>query len=171
MPSEKTKRQALTALDNMRSIVHNEMLIAGSYIDDEITNEELAAEGAVCGGRKHCAIGSLWVAAGVRYTKTEWPLYGGGVRVTLDLPGVTEPEREDFLRHRPALKLAYDCINASAKAYAEKKGLPFRPEDPWLETFDAAVEALFEGNWDEGRIDKKDLLKVISGAKRRVKAA
>lgn len=151
--TESTKAKALDALEGMRQIVRREMVITGSYVEDEISNPNLI--GAICGGRKHCAIGSLWAGAGIRPTVNEWSVH---------LPGVGEP-REGFLRHRHGLRLAYDSLNAAAQELADRRGL--RLEVTW----ESQAEGLFEGHYDADRLTKRDLLAVIAAAKRRVKAA
>jgi hypothetical protein len=156
-PTQATKDKAIQALDGMREIVRHEMLTTGTYIEEEISNPRLAKSGAICGGHKHCAIGSLWVGAGIKPVKQDDCIF---------LPGADVPSRRDFLKHRPGLKLAYNALNEAASDFMENK------EICPASTFDAAIERLFEGCWDDGEaLTKRDLLGIIAAAKRKVKAA
>lgn len=160
MPTQLTKDRALRALDGMAEIVRREMLISGTYVEDEVSRPDLAAKGTICGGRKHCAIGSFLVGGGV---KPVIETLGWGTYV--ELPGSKEDERAAFFRHRPGLRLGYDALNQAARAFAERNGF----EIEW--TFGSDLEGLFEHNWKRGRLTKRDLLKVIAAARRIVKAA
>src|SRR3954470_14749062 len=71
MASAVTKRQALKALAGMQEIVEHDMLIHGEYATG-VVDDELAAEGAICGGRKYCAVGALWVGGGVSMRNDGW---------------------------------------------------------------------------------------------------
>lgn len=153
--NETTRAKALSALDGMREIVRREMLVQGEYVEQDITSPQLS--GAICGGRKHCAVGSLWVGAGVKYEKD----YDGWIT----LPGVASFERPDFLRPRHGLRVAYDAINRAAQAFADKNGIDLEEMD-----LTAPIEALFEGHCGND-LTKSDLLKIISAAKREIKAA
>lgn len=146
-----TKNQAIKALEGMRTIVHHEMLMRGAYVDNEISNPRL--KGAICGGRKHCAIGSLWVGAGV---KPQILPHG------IDLPGTGSEERDEFLRPRHGLRLAYDKLNEAARGFAKDNMIKLRGGE-----FDADIEQLFEGHYGS-TLTKRDMLKIISAAKRKV---
>lgn len=151
--NERTRAKALDALEGMRQIVRREMLVRGKYVEDQVSNPRLA--GAICGGRKHCAMGSLWAGAGVTLVRDEYN--------DLDLPGISEPERENFTRHRPWLRLALTSLNDAAQQFADKRGLliPLTWQD--------SIEGLFETQWERA-LTKRDLLAVIAAAKRKVKA-
>lgn len=152
MPSEATRAKALKALDGMREIVRAEMLTAGTYVSSYISNPNRL--GSICGGRKHCAIGSLWAGYGVKRGK-----YG-------DMAGTDQDVRAHFLRPRHGLRLAYDALNQAAQEFVTKHdGISPR------EDFVAPLEALFEGSWDDGDLTKRDLLGIIAAAKRKVRAA
>src|ERR1044072_1662169 len=58
--------RAVWTLNRMREIVLNEMLMHGEY-STAVVDERRAEEGAVCGGRRACAVGSLWIAYGVPF--------------------------------------------------------------------------------------------------------
>lgn len=152
--NETTRAKALSALEGMREIVRREMLTTGFYVDEEVSNPRLL--GALCGGRKHCAIGSLWVGAGIKAKIDEKGVFS--------LPGTPEWDRNEFLRRRPGLRVAYEQINLAADDFAEKYGY-----DLEIPPYRAPVEALFE-TYYENDLTKQDLLKIISAAKRKVKA-
>lgn len=157
MPSESTKVKAIAALEGMRQIVRREMVVAGRYVEDDVSNPRLTK--AICGGRKHCAIGSLWAGGGIKARVEDWGH---------DLPGADQDERDEFLRHRPALRLAYDSLNAAAETFIAGHG------ELELDTFfSAPVEALFEGSYGDGdgALTKRDLLAIIATAKRNVAKA
>lgn len=164
--SKKTRDEALAALDGMRDVVKNEMLTHGTYVSSEIENHVLAAAGAVCGGHKACAVGSLWLGGGVRMKS----LFGGAV-----LPGVEEEERRSFLRNRDGLRVAYHALNDAAERFmarhpeVKKRGTSYR-------VFEAPVESLFEEHQVQqanGRyrdVGRQELLPIITAAKRIVNA-
>lgn len=150
----KTKESALDALEGMRQIVRREMLIAGCYIDDEISNARLARSEAICGGRKHCAIGSLWAGYGVK------PKWRNGY---LYLAGVERDIRNRFTKTRPGLRVALDALNAAANQFAEKNGIRI------YGIYNDSIEDLFEGHYGN-KLTKRDLLNIISTAKRNIKS-
>lgn len=151
--TEKVRAGAISALDGMRSIVRAEMLTQGEYVENEISNPRRVA--SLCGGRKHCAVGSLWVGGGIRPKITP-----GGL---IYLPGAEGYLRKDFLRRRPALRTAYNALNEAARDFAEK-------HDIVLTSFDNGIEGLFENHYGE-ELTKRDLLAVIAAAKRKVRRA
>lgn len=153
--NEKHKQKALDALDGMAQIVKNEMLVRGEYLTSEVVNESLAAKGAICGGHKACAIGSLWLGYGVKME---------GMPGLRELPGTDEEERKAFTRTRPALRAALNHLNAAAAAFAEKNSITL------TKSWDDPIEGLFEGYYGR-KIDRTDLLRVVNNAKRRVRAA
>jgi len=53
-------------LDRMAEIAANDMLVRGKYFEPFVSNHNLAESGAVCMGHRACAIGALWLAAGVK---------------------------------------------------------------------------------------------------------
>lgn len=159
--SERTRTKALSALDGMRSIVRREMAAPGNYVSNDVIRPEL--EGALCGGRTHCALGSLWAGYGIKLERT----YHDDVF----MPGVIECDRPRFLRNRPGLRAAYEALNASAAAFAEKHGMDLRePTGRQCLVFESAAEHLFEGYYGSS-LTKRDLLAVIASAKRKIKAA
>lgn len=152
--SEATRKQALKALDGMREIVRAEMLIRGEYVEEGISNP--ARANSLCGGRRHCAVGSLWTGAGVKLRK-KGPF--------VCLPGVNQHERGDFLLKRHGLRTAYIALNSAAKKFAEKHHIRLDHS-----SFAAPIEALFEGNYGNHAFEKRELLQVIAAAKREVRS-
>lgn len=165
------KTRALEVLDGMDEIVRNEMVRRGVYVTAEIVNPDLREQGAVCGGRQACAIGSAYLAAGVRLKRDE--------DGDLVLPGVEQRERDEFLRRRPALRTALEALNAEADAYIARNKLEeFISGAFWHDS----IEALFEskrgdgwdddGNWRDGRplVRRDGLRRIIERAKVRVNA-
>lgn len=139
MITDAIKKDAIKALDGMEEIVRNERIWAGTYLS-EIEDTDLAKSGAICGGRYACAIGSLWLGAGIKPTRSRL----GGV----SLPGVIEGERDDFMQDKPGLRLAYDCINTAATEFAIEHNL-----DMECVMYDAAIEGLFETHWENADDD------------------
>lgn len=165
-----TRDKALATLNGMAEIVRNEMVRRGVYVTAEIVNPDLREQGAICGGRQACAIGSAYLAAGVRPKRDEDDY--------LVLPGVEQRERDDFLRHRPGLRVALAALNEEAEAYIKRNKLEeFLARDSY---YHDAIEALFEarkdqgwdddGNWRDGRplVRRDGLLRIIERAKAHV---
>jgi hypothetical protein len=177
MPTQAHITKAIESLDRMAQIVRNEMLIRGTYVDSEI-NEAKKAAGAICGGHKVCAIGSLWVGYGVKYEKRG--------KYVVGLPGVSDTKTWDyrkddygpsarniFVKSRPALKLALNALNESADAYIKRHKLELMDASE----FEDAIEALFEGTRhyedddsddEDTKVARKQLLSVIKSAKGRL---
>jgi hypothetical protein len=155
-------------LDNMEYLVERERLVRGSYIDQEVDPER---SGALCQGHKACAIGSLWLAAGVPVR----PLVTALGRTTYMLPGTDEWERDEFVEDKPGLKLAYTALNDAAEVFADEHGigLDLLREDSG---FEDAIEALFEGTTPETAnsddpvylLSRDDLLTIIIDARTNV---
>jgi hypothetical protein len=166
--SAKTRDEAIRALDGMAQIIRNEMLTHGSYVSSEVVNEELAKQGAICGGHEACAIGSLWIGGGVKINASR---YGGAI-----LPGVEEEERQQFLRNRDGLRVAYHELNAAAERYMVKNADRLRRRSIVI-NFNAPVEALFEEYTikpkEGGRrraVGRDELLKVVKSAKKAIRS-
>lgn len=165
MPAQSTIEKAVRALDNMKVIVKNDMLEQGVYLTEEVVDPKLAERGAVCGGHKACAVGSLWLGYGIKMQ---------GPKDERILPGVyvntygSEDlvDRDTFLKSRPGLKLAYDALNEAADKFIDKNDL----ENDLDHSFGAKIEALFEGTYDE-KVHRKDMLQIINNAKRNILAA
>ena len=160
------EQEAVTILDGMESIARNEMLTRGVYVTDDIVSPQLAEQGAICGGRQACMVGSMWLAAGVKLELDEV----GFPR----LPGVTLGERQEFLAERPELAMAYDAMNSVSHDYIIYHGLSNwrwehrNPTEGWM-------EALFEATQSYGityysLIETKDLLHLIDQARTLIKS-
>jgi hypothetical protein len=177
MADTTTLYSAEETLDRMAEIVRAEMTVRLSYVGS-IVRPDLAESGAICGGRQHCAIGALWVAHGVPYLRD-------ADDDDVDLPGVAQSERLDFLDRDPELALAHDALGAAADAFAERSGrrpisvdlgypglsYAYPPESAPSYRYGfssvSKIEALFEGMID---LSKDDLLGVVLDARERVAA-
>lgn len=153
--AESTREKALKALDGMAEIVRKERLVRGDYVSKDF---DLTMSTAICQGHRYCAIGSLWAGAGVKVKRHTWHV---------ELPGVYEDDRVEFMARRPGLRLAYAELNAAAERYAKRHRISLNDaEDD--EHFAAPAEALFEQRKQVGR---PELLRIIASARRQVKAA
>lgn len=167
MPRITTQEKAILAIERMEEVIRNEMLVRGTYLTPTVVDQKLAEAGAVCGGRKACAIGSLYLGYGVKLDLVYEDDHDEGS--TYELPGVGQGEREDFMRRRPALKLAYDELNAAADRYIAKAdhATKFRITSA---AFTSSLEGLFEAGL--AGLDytgtRKELLKVTRSAKRAI---
>jgi hypothetical protein len=163
MPSAVTKRQALKALAGMQEIVEHDMLIHGEYSTSFVVDHKLAAEGAICGGRKYCAVGALWVGGGVSMRNDGWDYA---------LPGVNVYERENFLRPRHGLRLAYETLNQVAQEWAVRTRRANRLMDYYaVDLADLTIESVFEGEYDDrGEIGRRDMLRFIQAAGEKIEA-
>lgn len=175
--NEKTRKTALKALDEMTEVINNEMLLHGRYVTEAVECPDLAAAGAACGGRRACAVGALFLGAGVKAKG-------------LNLPGAFPHERPGFLAHRPGLRLAYDALNkAAAKKHprllarvaAESDDYHYDENDREISQVKlvGALEALFESGYldpseDQGtasRVEQRKLLAIIDVARQEIEAA
>lgn len=149
-----TKDAALDVLEGMREIALADMMDRVGYLSDDVVDR--SRTGAVCRGHKACAVGSLWLAAGVELKRD---IYGDWA-----LPGVEEDEREEFVRHRAKLRIALRALNEAATEYIERHGIR-------RAAFDDPVEGLFESH--DRRMDgvnrRRVMLQVIATAKRKVR--
>lgn len=177
MPSGSTYEKALETLDNMRQIVKNEQLKRGEYVSQE-KDDELAAQGAICGGHKACLLGTTWLGYGIKPIIQMGHYYGPEV----ELPGIEDEEtRAIFLKRRPALKLVYETLNELADAkLPEKKRGEFR-DNEWDEEknryiysqrrFASQAEEFFEVTLKNKpqRVVRKEILALIQQAKRKIR--
>ncbi len=140
-------------LDRMAQIVDNDMLVRGDYVENEVTRPDLAESGAICGGHRACAIGSLWIAGGLdpenAYVK-----------------GTPDPfaydRRETYLSDKPALRRAHAALCSAAEDYGDRRDLFVAGDAFWPDP----LEALFEtGEDDDGPINPRELLTVIDMAR------
>lgn len=107
------KDKALNTCDGVIEIAANEMLLQGSYVTQRVMNPKLEDEGAVCGGRKACLVGSIFLAYGITYRKL--------LRLTDHIPSFFLEDRDWFMDERPALKLAYNAFNQAAFEVIERE--------------------------------------------------
>lgn len=170
--------RAINALVNMSIIVENEMVASGSYITDVV---DTSKTDAICGGRKACAIGSLWVGYGIE------PVIIHRENADVDdviLPGVDQNERREFFREHPGLGLAYKELNNATDRWI--KDHPGRYQ---MRCYQSSLEGLFEGSYPDfydddnnsvcqcencaklrstGRLTREDLLFIIASAKEEI---
>lgn len=128
---------AIGIIERMQEVVHNDMLIRGDYIDSRNVDEKMKESGSICGGHRVCAIGSLWIGAGIKPQNRRAGWY---------LPHITT--RRDAFDEVPGLELAYTMLNKVST------------EHPlWGGVFENnAMEELFEGT----KIPPKELLAVVT---------
>lgn len=127
-------------------------LVRGSYYNESPS---------YCGGRRVCAIGALWLAAGIQpsyITSGCWEVPG---------TGDSSNRRDRFLDDRPALRLAYDAVNAAARAHYD--------DTPDLHVYDlGSMDALLGESWtselealfEETTIDADGIRDVLTVAAR-----
>lgn len=137
-------------LNRMREIVANEKLVHMQYVSDK--RDQAAWEaGAVCGGLKACAVGSLFLAHGVQ--ATHYPGFPGGTGYW-NLPEAMTSSRETFMAARPELRRAYDALEVAAREKI-KSLKPHHNEDQlqdWIENEEETLcvggdlEVLFESS-------------------------
>ncbi len=141
--------EALWALDGMLEVTRNEMLRRGDYISRFVVSEYLEEHGAVCGGHRACAVGALWLGAGVEIE------YSMGMAT---LPGTNDShQREEFLETRPALALAYAAMNQVCDEYIDELDLRGRLNADFADS----MEQLFESTSDEYDPETSDPLSLI----------
>lgn len=160
MITETQITKSIETLEGMRQIVKNDMLTRSEYVSQTIVSRKLAEAGAVCGGRKACAIGSMLLAYGVQ------PVRDGNWG-SISLPGAYAPRR--YSANRPALRAVLDALNAEA--------LDFIANNPKVKQsfkrrnvkFDQPIEQLFEGAYGTKLVDRDTMLKLITRAKQRIR--
>jgi hypothetical protein len=149
-------------IERMEQIVVAEMMMHMEYISDEV-DEKRREEGAICGGHRACAVGSLWLAHGIRpWLSYDWDSEEGRrVIYGAQLPYVSANERAEIMDRLPQLRIAYDALNQAAmevlEEYAEEHGYESVSQ---LATdmgasigYNGAMEAMFESNLDDERDD------------------
>jgi hypothetical protein len=149
-------------LDGMREIARADMMDTVGYVTSYV--DDPSRIHAICRGRKACAVGSAWLAAGVRLQRTRDDVIQGHHY----LPGVEQGEpRKKFLSRRPALRRAFALLNEAAEAYIDRHNIDRSP------IYSDALEALFESEDPalNGDKRKRAMLNVIASAKRKLKAA
>lgn len=177
MATDKTKEKAHKALDGMAEITKNEMLTRGEYLTSYVDNEKLAKEGAICGGHRACAIGSLYVGYGIPIKVDKNKDYGW---TAASLPlGVYPGKRKEFTIRRPGLRLAMQALDHVAeKRIATLSKKQKENVDSFMsnsssdyEELGIKIEGLFEGvTHGPSRLKRDDMLEIIAEAKEYVSA-
>lgn len=140
---------AIETLRNMRTIAENEMMVQGIYISDDV-DDALRDEGAICGGHQACAIGSLWLAYGIK------PVSGD---IGVFLPDVSEGARFRILDREPELGIALDALNVEATKFMNEHDVEGN------RSFTEPIESLFESeHWDDQQALTADMITVINNA-------
>lgn len=175
--NEEVRQEALDALSGMNSVVRNDMLVRGEYLTDFVVDDGLAKKGAVCNGHQACAVGSLWLGAGVKLK--------GSAEYGRYLPGVDSGyTRTKFLSRKPGLKLAYDAMNEACDRYCERNGIDLdgrEAPDGEIQVMTPEVgsmERLFEATYvdpaaedDVPLLDLAELPKIIKSAREAIRRA
>jgi len=159
------KLDAIRALYGMRLIINREMLMPNQYVSQRVDDPAAAASGALCGGRKMCAVGSLWVGGGVKIETRP----GHGRVVYANIPGTNPEQRKAFLKgdSRKGLRLAYKTMNKACKAYGEAEGLDMADYDADDVFCSGGMEVLFERHEAPAPV----LLRLIDQAVERIERA
>lgn len=142
------QEKALDTLDGMKEIVEHEMIERGSYSTAEIIDRDLYEKGAVCGGRRYCAIGAMVVAYGIPSHQESQGRYPW--EQTVDFGMAVSGGRRSYYKKHPGLDIAHDALNEAADQYAKQYGLG-------MPGGTSAIEDLFESNpffddTEEGRV-------------------
>lgn len=148
------KQGALDALDGMQQIVEREMVTKGTYVTQYVADPEL--KDSICEGRKYCALGALWVGAGITPVTVGETQRSNGFSEAR-LPGIVSHERKGFMADHPALQRAYTTLNQVAVDYAESNDIVSD------NAFDSELETLFES--DEAYVGRDGLLEIIQSAR------
>lgn len=107
-----TRAGRARVVEQAREIVERAREMIGVDVD-LVTGVYYREEASSCTGRRACAIGTLWLAAGVP------PIDVGDGVWSLEGAGNTSG-RDEFLAERPALALAYERLNDAARAYYDE---------------------------------------------------
>lgn len=116
--SQKIIDRAHAILDGVVEISSHDMLIHGSYFTRHIANENLAKQGAICGGRQACLLGSVAVSAvggasrNTTIAETLDAVRFGPANLVNSWDGFSSEQAA--LRRRPALRLAIEALNEEA---------------------------------------------------------
>lgn len=140
MATEAEKSHAIATCDGVITITKREMLQQGVYVSHNICDPKLADEGAICGGRKACLVGSIFLANGHTYHEFMRAASGGSPYVG-HLPSWFQTGRWEFMADKPSLSLAYDAFNEAAWEAIERDHAEldieaeFPPIEGWAEYF------------------------------------
>lgn len=126
----------LTAKDILRrfaKIVSADRLVHSIYVDD---GGDTTRSNALCGGHRACAIGSLWIAAGIKPERDD--------EFTYILPTAHPGNRYAAFAQVPGLEEAYYALNAAAADYMASEDLD--PTDTACGCYEGELEVLFESH-------------------------
>lgn len=142
-------------LDNMEFLVERERLVRGSYLEQKLDPE---LSGALCQGHRACAIGSLWLSAGV---PVEVITNSDSTALGYYLPATDDYEREEFLNDKPGLNRALDALNKATEEFAVDHDINLTRimEDSGYQD---PIEALFEHNLNESSEEEADPEYILS---------
>lgn len=157
----KHRRAVRRVLDATATLVRNETLIHGRYY---VSVNDPTYTPSVCTGPRACAVGTLWLGAGIR------PVAGDR-----SLPGVSFGARAPFIADKPVLADALEALNKAARAYVVRRGL--KPTEDYgdktpAETL-AAVTKIWNGDayeafFESYDADRDSMLAVIANARKLV---
>lgn len=154
--------EALKTLGGMREIVEAEMLEQGTYVTEDVVDE--SKSGAICGGRRYCAIGALGVAYGFK------PYTGETDRWDYPIPTqewnlfVMWGSRYSFVGAHPALELALTMLDEVADEHMDRYGIQR------TDTCCSSIEQLFESSsrYANTKRGRQSLVRLIERARERI---
>lgn len=130
-------RQAIRILDGIIQIAENEMLQQGIYVGP-VADEKLAEKGSICGGRKACLVGSLFLSAKhageIEPPPPRYPWLNAYQDLYDRWPMSSGDSRESFIADHPAMKLAWDTLSRLAvrDMIDEEFLAPSQTPDPYV---------------------------------------
>lgn len=149
--------EARKILTSVRALVADHRVIRGvGYVDEGGLPTLKSAP--LCNGYQACAIGALYLSAGVKPKRDNWS--------GLFLPGTDNSNRYVARHGSPALKLAYAALNAAAVRQM-RRDVSLYVEDGSDGQFVSAIERYFELD----RPSTETMLKVVESARRSIKVA
>jgi len=149
-------------LDRMARIVEADQVCHCEYVDSHDVDRERYESGAICGGHKFCAIGTLLFAAGqpIEYDATERGLY---------IMGAWDQHRDEVMGSLPYASVVRDALNRAAQARIDKDDDYWEGEYQVVPSTTDPLEIFFENYesvGDGGKpIGYEDLLDVIGEAR------
>lgn len=165
------REKAIETLTNMATIVKRDKLLRGSYFT--LGRSKAPDPGALCKGGRACAIGSLFLARGVKLEQEyqDWVLPGTD-RPSAFALGRKQADPNSFYYgdEKPdlALAVALAALNQVATEYLADPKIQ-RVVRKRRNRFAEPIELLFEGAFGTRHFGRRQMLKVISTAKRRIR--
>lgn len=161
---ENVRTDAISTLWNMSIIAEADMMTRGLYVDEKVS--EPARSGAICGGHRACAIGSLFLGAQVplvHYSgrsggdilsndEVAHHIKNGDFSFWSSMPNVGVTDRYHEFKKRPYLGLAYRALNNAAMEYVIKHDEEYMII--WLKRSPRPFEGPAEG-WAEVLFESK----------------